>query len=1224
MKRLLGYVLILCLTCTLVPSAVFAEDTVMDYSELITYEKPGIYDYVIDEDPMQISDEKFFGIWDNEAEEWISQPYFRYDEFPEMIGVKEAVQGGDYDLAKEELLTYYRSVRDERYIPVSSVSKNDKIRTEALEKNVYCVSGMNGKIQGFINVDNEWSEQRIDVIDSFGKTVIGRDAFRGFVLMSVDKHKTQAEFYSRESENPPVLELVVNGLPIRYEACKDAMVRGGAYGTTNYGSEPVMTVQESGQYMNFNSDTKRAYIAFDISNLKNTDVVTSATLVLHGRNASGTGEKEICVYRLNDMSFDETTIAFDDYTDCMLWSCNDLNSWDYVTSNNASIKGKACFFHRGNELLVPAMLYDYTGNERYAYTFIRQHMALVNSVGFNTAVFNALDISCHLDFATESVLYVLPSEHMTGERFTAMLKTFWLMADQQANKYYGTADNNWGSFATKGVYAFLARFKEVAVYNDWFDITKNENDRLTSKFTYSDGMSIELAGGYTSTIIATLYEPYAIQNQTGMAVPYSDQVKGVAHNLLQSLIFCSSPGFKGYNIADGNDYTTGWASTIKEWYSMVFTDDPMFEYISTAGVSGAIPENPTTNYPVGLRTFMRSSWENDALSMAFINTNHSTGSHGHYDHLSIAMFAYGRYLLTDQAYGAALTGNTIDYMSSAPQHNLVTVNNSDHNKVHDTKEIAYESNDIYDFIEYGGYYTQDVAQQRNVLFIRNQKFWIVGDYASPDNQNVENSYEQNWHMLPSSNMSYDEETFEVRSNFEDYNVNVVPVGTDGMTAYYEDTLFSPTSGTFEESKKTVLKKIATGNVIYNTIILPRDVNEDFEVESEVIDTGLDPTVVNAFVARIKNTLTGDENYYYYYHLNDLEQKQKVNVGQFATDATTMLIETDVDSNITSTFLMDATILEDMTLPEKVLFKSNTPIESIAYEKNGQIFNVYSSTITDEKMNDVTIYAPGQFNVRLEGTFIDGKKSGQYLYFGEQPIIEGTEDEDTEKDKPEENDKSHGSSGNSGGGGGYSGGLGYGGSANPPVKEESEIKPEENDNDVTEAPVFPELEGHWGAQQIMALYNDGIITGDKEGIRLKDTISRAEFVTLIVRAIGLEIKEYEGEFNDVGSYDWYSDYISTAFDAGLINGSDGMFRPTDTITREEICKIIASATDVETEIKELEFSDNDKISNWAKDSVQKAYSLGIVNGMGDGSFAPKSNALREQAFVMIARFIELNK
>ena len=1217
MKRILGYVLIFCLVFTLVPSAVLAEDTTPpDNSNLITYEKPGPYDYVIDEDPMQLSDETFFGVWDEVAGEWTSQPYFRYDEFPDMEPVKTAVQEGDYDAAKDALLEYYRGVKDERSYLEAAPSKSSLVRSEGLQKNVYTVNAMNGQIQGFINVDNEWGEHRIDVMNSFGKTVIGRDGIRGFVLMSVDKHPTQAEFHSRESENPPILELVVNGLPIRLEASKDAMVRGGQFGTTNYGSEEVMTVQESGQYMDFNSNTRRAFIAFDISNLKETDVVTGATLVLHGRNASGTGEKEICVYRLNDMAFDETTIAFDDYTDCMLWSCNDQNSWDYVTSNNTSIKGKACFYHRGNELSVIAELYASTGNEIHAYTFIRQHMALVNNVGFDTGVFNALDISCHLDFATESVYHVINSEYMTGERFTAMLKTFWLQADQQVNKYYGTATNNWGSFATKGVFAFLARFREVVVFDEWYEITKKENDRLASVFTFADGMCIELAQGYTNTIISTLYEPYAIQVKTGMPVPYSDMVNEVAYDLVMSLINCSAPGFTGYNIADGNDYTSKFDGTAKEWYNMVFTTDPVLEYVSTNGVSGAMPENPTTNYPVGLRTYMRSSWDEDALGMAFINTNHNEGSHGHYDHLSIAMKAYGRYLLTDQAYGAALTGNTIEYMSSAPQHNLVTINNSDHGGINDTEQLAFESNKLYDFTEYSGYYTQKVKQQRNVLFLKGQKFWIVGDYANPDEDGKVNSYEQNWHMLPSAGINYNEETFEIRSNFDDYNVNVVPVGT----AYYVDTVFSPTSGTFENTKKVVLQKESAENVMFSTIILPRNINEDFEVEAESINTGLD---ANAFVARIKNTLTGEENYYYYYHLNDVSQKQKVDVAQFSTDATTMLIETDIDGNITSTFLMDATILEDASLAEKVLFKSNTAIEAIAYEKNIEIFNVYSSTLTDEQLNDVTMDAPGQVNIRIDGEYADGKKSGNYLYFGDEPIVEGSEDNVTEDTNPTTKPgKEHGSTGGGGGGGG--GGAATPVTPKPPVTED--VTPVVPDVPEITEPDYPsfvekELDGHWGAEQIKELCANGVITGDGDSLRLKDTITRAEFTALVVRAMGIDKKDYEGTFTDVNTSDWSSSFIAAAYDAGLISGADGKFRPNDTITREEICKIISSAIKAETEVKALDFADANNISEWAKESVQIAYSLGIINGMGDGNFAPKENALREQAFVMLARFVE---
>jgi len=1200
------------------PSAVFAEEAVSDNSHLITYEKPGPYDYYIAEDPMQISDEEFFGVWDSTLQKWTSEPYFRYDEFPDMLPVKNAVLDGDYDLAKEELLTYYRSVQPSRSMnETSNPGSAARIMSEALQKNVYGVTSQNGAVQNFFTVNNDWEEHRIDVTSSFTTNVAGIAVFRGFQIMSVDKHLTQAEIYSRESDYSPTLELVVNGLPRTYTAAKDAMIRGGKYGATNYGSEEIIIIQESGYYQNFNENTMRALVAFDISNLKETDIITSATLVLRARNASGTGEKELFVYRLNDMTFDESTVKFDDFTDCMLWSCNDENTWNYITPSSTTLKGKACYFQRGHELQRLSNLYSYSGNEIHAYTFIRQQMGFVHNVGYDLGVMNSLDMSNQLDLGTKSLMYVLPSKHMNGEILTAMLKTFWLMANYEANEYYGSTYNNWATFATKGVYAFLARFKEFAVYDEWMEITRQENQRLTETLVFEDGMSVELPLAYTRTLLTTWSEPFLIEYETGTPVPFTDEVIETCHKLVTSLIFCSSPGFHGYNIADGNDYNMNFADRVADWYNMVFKDEPMFEYVATGGLSGTMPENPTTHYPIGLRTYMRSSWEDDAFAMSFINT--PEGSHDHNDELSVTMFAYGRFLLVDPAYGASSTDGSHEYMEAAQRHNLVTVNDSDHDDKRGCFEGAFESNKLYDFVEYGGIYTQNVTQKRNILYLKGQKFWIIGDYASPEDKSVKNSYEQNWNMLPNANVSYDEETMVIQSNFEDYNVTLVPVGIEGMNVYQEDTLFVGGSTSFTENVKTVLQKEETGDAIFNTIVLPRNLNEDFEVEARVADTGLDPDIVNAFVARIKNTLTGKENYYYYYHLNDTTKKQKVNVGKFATDATTMLIETDVDGNIISTFLMDATVLEDVSREGKVLFYSKSPIDSIAYETNGQVIYIYSSTITDEQMKDITIYAPNQFNARLESGFVDGKKSGAYLYFGDEPVIDGSEDE--ENDKP-----SGGSSG--GGGGGSSGGLSHGGTASVTAKDEVTV-PEKDDDVNTEEPeipetVLPELEGHWGAKQIMTLYNDGIVTGDKTGLRLKDTISRAEFVTLMVRALGLEVKEYTGTFNDVTSYNWYANYIATAFDAGLVNGSDGMFRPNDTITREEICKIIASATDVKTELKPLDFSDNDKISNWAKGSVQKAYSLGILNGMGDGSFAPKSNALREQAFVMLARFIEVNK
>ena len=479
-----------------------------------------------------------------------------------------------------------------------------------------------------------------------------------------------------------------------------------------------MTVQESGTYKNFNEKTMRAFISFDISRLKTTDTVTSAKLVLNGRNASGTGEKEICVYKLSDMIFEESDIVFDDYaTECALWSCNDQNTWDFVASNNTSVKGKACNYHRGGELSVLADMYDYTKDERYAYTFIRQHMGLVNNVGFNTDMFNALDISTHLAAATKNVFQVMDSKYMTGETLTAMIKTFWLQAHENLTNFYGTKDNNWASFATCGVYSFIARFREVAVYDEWYKITQDENYRITKGFVLEDGMCYELPLTYTSTILGTLYDPYIVQDETGISVPFDEEVLNIAYNIVKSLVYCSSPGFKGYNIADGCDFQFDYGkNTVKSWYTMAFSDDEMFEYVATKGTSGAMPENPTTRYPTSLRTYMRSSWADNALAMSFINTDHNTASHGQYDHLSITMFAYGKYLLADPGLGTSLLDGAKEYISSAPLHNLVTVNNSDHDRISKTRELAFESNKIYDFVDYAGSYTQDVNQSRNVLF----------------------------------------------------------------------------------------------------------------------------------------------------------------------------------------------------------------------------------------------------------------------------------------------------------------------------------------------------------------------------------------------------------------------------------------------------------------------------------------------------------------------------
>ncbi|MBR5517621.1 MAG: DNRLRE domain-containing protein [Clostridia bacterium] len=1003
MKKIISFALLICMLTTLTP--VFASETEADTSELITYDAPDNWDdYVIDSDPMQITDEEFFGVWDKDLEKWTSKPYFRYDDFADMLPVKEAAMEGDYDLAKDELLKYYKGVAPERSIPQAThPGKVKRMTSLALEKNAYYVNTMNGSIINFFNVDNDLSEHRIDVLAAFSqKTVIGIEQIRGFVINSIDKFNTEAEIYARESQYAPRLELIVNGMPVVYTATKDAMVQGGIYGETNYGSDEIMYVRESGTYLNFNENTKRAYLAFDISNLKNTDIVSGATLILTGRNASGTGEKELGVYCLFDMSFDETKIKFNDYSDCMLWSDNDKTTWDYITSNYAAVKGKACFYHRGDELGMVASMYSYTHEPRYAYTFIRQQMGMVHNVGFNNGVFNALDTSRQVANGTKSLFWVMDSEYLTGEYLTAMMKTWWLQTDYLVNVYYGTATNNWGSYATQAVYSFLARFPEVEVFDEWYNITLGENDRMTQHFVQEDGLAVELAQGYLNTIINSLEEPMRVQQYTGLEVPYSDLMYDTIYDLLECYVYCSGPGFRGTNIGDSNDYTATAHSRIIYWYNNVFRDNKMFEYVATYGVSGKMPDNPTTNYPVTARTFMRDSWDDDARWMAFVATG--SGSHGHKDMLSVSMFYKSRYLLIDPAYGSTLTDDSHTIMGGAPMHNLVTVNGRNYDDITNAKTEKFESNKYYDFIEYSGSYYTGYDQHRSVLFLKNQGFWIITDYLNPQDKTTVNSYEQNWQMLPEAGIYVDEDDLEVRSDFGDINVLVAPVGIDDMTYYMEDTKFAPIAGSFSDNKKAVLQKVQNGVVTYNTLVFPLDVNEDYKIESEVIDTSVEGA--NAFAAKVTNTLTDTTSVYYYYHTNDINLKQTVNVGHFKTDASTILIETDEAGKIVSTYIADATFLEDTTRKEdKLLFKSNSEVGAIAYEKKGQVLNIYSTTLDAETIKDATLYTDAVSSVKLNGDKLDVKNSGKYVYFGDSAIVEGEVEEDapaggnTSTDKP---------------------------------------------------------------------------------------------------------------------------------------------------------------------------------------------------------------------------------
>ena len=100
--------------------------------------------------------------------------------------------------------------------------------------------------------------------------------------------------------------------------------------------------------------------------------------------------------------------------------------------------------------------------------------------------------------------------------------------------------------------------------------------------------------------------------------------------------------------------------------------------------------------------------------------------------------------------------------------------------------------------------------------------------------------------------------------------------------------------------------------------------------------------------------------------------------------------------------------------------------------------------------------------------------------------------------------------------------------------------------------------------------------------------------------------YAGEINALAAY-------------RIVFGDKGAFRPKDTMTRAEVCALLAQALDVYAQ-GEGHFTDVPKDS-WYAPSVNAMASLGLVSGVGGGRFAPNATMTQEEFITVLGRLVE---
>ena len=194
----------------------------------------------------------------------------------------------------------------------------------------------------------------------------------------------------------------------------------------------------------------------------------------------------------------------------------------------------------------------------------------------------------------------------------------------------------------------------------------------------------------------------------------------------------------------------------------------------------------------------------------------------------------------------------------------------------------------------------------------------------------------------------------------------------------------------------------------------------------------------------------------------------------------------------------------------------------------------------------------------------------------------------------------------------------GGTAYIPTEKLYTEKKEE-DNTYKESEFSDVSRHHWAYDYIIDMSRDNIINGYEGKFRPDDKITRGEFVKILVTALGVDTAG-NCSFSDVQKDAWYYKYVAAAEKNGFVMGNGNMFFPDKNISRQDAAVIIFRAMGLKSG-SSVEFSDRAEISDYAISAVSALYETGIINGMGDGSFAPTESITRAQTAKMISIAIE---
>ena len=922
-------------------------------------------------DPERVTDEEFFGVWENDS--WVVESKINYDYCEDLKTVEEAVKSGDYYKAKSDLMYYYKNRRLE---PVLS-SNRDPLSAKAQYNDIYYSQA---PISDIFEVSETPGWYEVDVT---GITDIGVACFTLHTLKrDFGEEGTEAivSFNSKESgENVAYLEVEQAGKVYNFPCSGDMYIRAGRYASLNYGQEDKILVSEWLPEENTQIDpgispasngTRQAHIRFDTFALESNVPITRATMKLYG--SSTVEGKEVAVFKSSiTTTWDEKEItwllypnqifSFQGYVGGYTWkSAGDAHLQHYNVMNRFA--NLAPFFIEARE----------SNNPEYQRKALEIFIDYIKDINGLTNDHHASEKRLNAAFrnsgnSQECFFSALHFSELDPISFGALIKFMWQETEAMSGPpMEGQINLNGLSAVISSLLRFCTYFPEFADRDRYIEKANDKLFEWIEQSLFEDGSYRESSSGYDAGVLADISGFYDIVKGSDISIP--EEFKPYYRKFAVYQMNLTQPNKQQFRWGDGGkkrDMAERILAAAKN------LDDDELLYYGTNGAEGVLPDYTSYFAPYGKIGVMRSDWTDRGVS-AFV-IGRIGGSHGHHHMNSINLYAYDRLLIKDTGKASYDARHpAVAWQSNrAESHNTVEINE------HGQKFMGDESlfgdsittmsmNDEMDFYSGESHaYPEEAVHTRKLAFIKNHKFYIVTDFLENLN-GQENKYNQVWHVNATGNeMSMDETSKIVKTGYDSgANLSIVPVNPSNLSV--GEIATNPIG-------RHVSYFINSAENEYMSVLLyPFENAAEDIITKEILVSSNDDNSATAFTISIPDGADA-----LYYVNNDPEKIHRFD--RYDADAGMFYIERNQNDEA---IMFSAGAVKSIEENNETLLKTNRALSDVSVSYKGKFVEVECSDEFDAAKDYIMIKAPQNIElVRFNGEIVSYFKLNGRIVIG---------------------------------------------------------------------------------------------------------------------------------------------------------------------------------------------------------------------------------------------------